>query len=163
VPVSERIGYWTPVKDLTADDYKKLGIKLEMACAQPTGEMIYAEPGYSISERQCEASRPYGFDALTNWLQNAVEFGLTLNLPKGHKGTLRLFIVDSDNFQGGRKETIVVGGEPVGTFENFQRGRWVEVPVGADKTADGKLEIRMTNAHPGLANAVVSKVEWVEK
>ena len=60
---------------------------------------------------------------------------------------------------GGRKETIIVGGEPVGTFDHFHEGRWIEVPV---KTADGKLSVQVVNARDG-ANAVLSKIEWIEK
>ena len=56
----------------------------------------------------------------------------------------------------------MVGGETIGTFDHFQNGRWIEVPIDSEKTADGKLSIRIVNARDG-ANAVVSKVEWVEK
>ena len=83
------------------------------------------------------------------------QFEADLNLPKGVSGTLRLYITDPDNFQGGRKETIVVGGETVGTFENFQKGRWIDVPVSSEKTADGKLSIQVINARSG-SNAVLS-------
>ena len=90
------------------------------------------------------------------------QFEADLNLPKGVKGTLRLYIIDPDNFQGGRKETIVVGGDTVGTFENFQHGRWIDVPVSAEKTADGKLSIRVINARKG-SNAVLSDILWIEE
>lgn len=85
-----------------------------------------------------------------------------VNLPKGATGTLRLYITDPDNFQGGRKETIEVGGETVGTFENFQQGRWIDVPAGPEKTADGKLRIKVINARTG-SNAVLSDIIWIEK
>jgi len=55
-----------------------------------------------------------------------------------------------------------VSGQRVGTFEHFYDGRWIEVPVGSDKTADGKLSVEIVNARKG-ANAVLSKVEWMEK
>ena len=90
------------------------------------------------------------------------QFKVVLNLPKGAKGTLRLYIIDPDNFQGGRKETIVVGGDNVGTFENFQTGRWIDVPVSAEKTAEGKLSIQAINARSG-SNAVLSNIMWIER
>ena len=85
-----------------------------------------------------------------------------MSLPKNVAGTLRLYIIDPDNYGGGRKETIIVGGDTVGTFDHFQTGRWIEVPVSTDKTMDGKLTVRVVNARDG-ANAVLSKVEWIEK
>jgi hypothetical protein len=89
------------------------------------------------------------------------QFEADLNLPAGAKGTLRLYIIDPDNFQGGRKETIVVGGDTVGTFENFQQGRWIDVPMSAEKTASGKLSIQVINARTG-SNAVLSDIVWLE-
>ena len=90
------------------------------------------------------------------------QFEVDLNLPKGAKGTLRLYITDPDSFQGGRKETITVGGDTVGTFENFQHGCWIDVPVSAEKTADGKLSIQVANARKG-SNAVLSNIIWLEQ
>ena len=90
------------------------------------------------------------------------EFEADVNLPKGATGTLRLYIIDPDNFQGGRKETIDVNGETVGTFEKFQQGRWIDVPVSSEKTADGKLSIKIMNARIG-SNAVLSDIVWIEK
>ena len=63
---------------------------------------------------------------------------------------------------GGRKETIIVGGNTVGTYDHFQNGQWVEVPVNTDMTAGGKLSVQIVNARDG-ANAVLSKIEWIEK
>jgi hypothetical protein len=83
-------------------------------------------------------------------------------LPKGSQGTLRLYITDPDNFQGGRKETIIVGGDTVGTFENFQHGRWINVPISPERTAAGTVSIKVINARSG-SNAVLSDIVWLEK
>jgi hypothetical protein len=90
------------------------------------------------------------------------ELGFELTLPKKAKGILRLYIIDPDGSGDGRKETIIVGGETVGTFEHFQEGRWVEVPVVPDKTTEGTLSVQIVNALQRV-NAVLSKVEWLEK
>jgi hypothetical protein len=93
--------------------------------------------------------------------QNPKEIGFSLELPKKAKGILRLYIIDPDNYQGGRKETIIVGGKTVATFDHFQEGRWIEVPADGKKTGEGNLSVQIVNARAG-ANAVLSKVEWVE-
>jgi len=74
---------------------------------------------------------------------------------------VRLYIIDPDNFEGGRKENVFVAGDSLGLAEKFTAGRWLEHRVGADKTAEGKVLIRADNARRG-ANAVISIVEWVE-
>lgn len=86
---------------------------------------------------------------------------IPLSLPKESKGLLHLYVSDPDNYQGGRKETVVVGDQMVGTFDHFQNGRWIAARVSSDAIADGKLNVRITNARAG-ANAVLSKIEWVE-
>jgi hypothetical protein len=146
----------------SADDFKAHGGKLLVCCGFPDGETLCDEPGYSISWIG-ESQQWSGWDGQVFYCrQNSQEFGVQLDLPKGAKGILRLYIIDPDNFQGGRKETIVVGGGTVGTFEHFHDGHWIEVPVTSDKTADGKLDVKIVNAREG-ANAVLSKVEWLEK
>jgi len=83
-----------------------------------------------------------------------------LTVPKEAEGTLRLFIIDPDNFEGGRKQEIFLGDKSIGTFDKFQEGRWVEAKVTGDMTADGKLMVKAVN-RAGKSNAVISKIEWV--
>ena len=52
-------------------------------------------------------------------------------------------------------------GQTLGTFTNFQAGRWIEVPVNAAQTANGNVVIQVINARTG-ANAVLSMVEWLD-
>ena len=75
---------------------------------------------------------------------------------------MRLFVTDSDNFLGGRKQEVFVAGKSLGVIENFQEGRWLEQPLTKQDTATGKILIRAKNLKDG-ANAVISKIEWVEK
>jgi hypothetical protein len=146
----------------TMDDFKAHGGKLYLCCGFPGGEMIYGEPGYSVSWTG-NSEQWSGWDSDTYYCrQYSKELGFQLALPKGDKGVLHLYIIDPDNYQGGRKETVIVGGKTAGTYDHFQEGRWVEVPVSSDETADGKLNVRIVNARDG-ANAVVSKIEWTEE
>jgi hypothetical protein len=145
----------------TAAEYQARGVRLAMLCGLPGGEMAFAAPGYSISDRQGQSWNDWSGE-VSYCLEDNKEIALTLNLPAGSHGTLRLYLIDPDNFKGGRKETIVVGGAQVGTVEHFQQGRWVEVPVGPERTADGKLRIEVLNGN-AAGNAVLSKVEWMEK
>jgi hypothetical protein len=151
------LGYSSP------EDFQAAGGKLLVGCGLSTAETVYHEPGYSI------AFDPTNVQQWVIWpgdvfycRMNRHQFGADLTLPKGVSGTLRLYIIDPDDYEGGRKETIIVGGDNVGTFDNFQKGRWIDVPVGAEKTADGKLRIKVINARIG-SNAVLSDIVWIEK
>lgn len=75
--------------------------------------------------------------------------------PKGVSGTLRMFIIDPDNFGGGRKQSITVAGRLIGEYEGFQSGRWIEVPIAASDTSTGRIPVVMKNLKP-RSNAVVS-------
>ncbi|MDM8004652.1 MAG: hypothetical protein QUV05_00660 [Phycisphaerae bacterium] len=87
---------------------------------------------------------------------------IELTVPKKAEGTLRLFIIDPDNFDGGRKQEVFIGDKSMGTFDKFQEGRWVEARVTGDMTTEGKLMIKATN-RAGKGNAVISIIEWVAK
>jgi len=144
----------------SASDYQKRGVKLAVFCGRPGGETIYHEQGYAISM----AKNPL-WDGWTGDVyycrQDPKDLALELTVPKGVAGAVRMFIIDSDNFMGGRRETLLVGGKPAGTFENFQNGRWVEVAVTPEQTSDGKLSVHALNGRDD-ANAVISKLEWLE-
>ena len=155
--------FWpTGLPYLSATDFQNAGGKLLISCGVSGGETVFHAPGYSIT-MDPHTLEWTGWDGDVFYCRAAGDkFELNLNVPQGAKGTLRLYIIDPDNFDGGRKETIVVGGDTVGTFENFQQGRWIEVPVSADKTADGKLSIQVINARDG-SNAVLSNIIWLEQ
>ena len=50
----------------------------------------------------------------------------------------------------------------MGTVENFGEGKWLEHPVSASQTADGKVLVRAVNALK-VSNAVISIIESVQK
>jgi Protein of unknown function (DUF2961) len=161
-PAPEKLFWPEKMPMPSADELKARGVKLAMFCGLPGNEIIYHEPGYSVSKPR-QGFRWNGWAGKVFYCRaDPNKFELKLNLPKQSKGILRLYIIDPDNYLGGRKETIVVGGQTVGTFDNFQNGRWIEVPVGPEETAGGKLSIQVVNARDG-SNAVLSKIEWVEK
>jgi hypothetical protein len=145
----------------TADELKARGVKLYMLCGRPEKEVIFAESGFGAANKQ-----GYGWAGWTPPVYHCRadnnEVQIELTVPKGTTGTLRLFITDPDNFEGGRKEELFVGDKSLGTFEKFQEGRWVEAKVSESMTSDGKLLTRAANrAQKG--NAVISIIEWVGK
>jgi hypothetical protein len=155
--------FWPEKKDNlpSAADMKSRGVKLEMLCGRSDKEVVFAAPGYNAESRQ-------GF-AWTDWPGDVYharadehEARLQLNVPKAAAGTVRVYIIDPDNFGGGRKEKLVVAGQTLGSFENFQAGRWIECPISAEQSANGKVDVSALNVNPE-ANAVISLVEWVEK
>jgi hypothetical protein len=143
-------------------DFEAAGGKLLVGCGLSSAETLYNAPGYSITIDPKIQQWVIWPDPFFYGRMAPRQFEADLNMPKGVSGTLRLYITDPDNYQGGRKETIVVGGDTVGTFENFQQGRWIDVSVSSDKTADGKLPIKIINAREG-SNVVLSDIMWIEK
>jgi hypothetical protein len=144
-------------------DFQAAGGKLLVGCGLNSAETVYHDPDYSITWDPTNVQQWVIWPGDTFYCRMALrQFAVDLNVPKGAKGTLRLYIIDPDNHEGGRKETIVVGGETVGTYENFQAGRWIDVPVSAEKTADGKLSIQVINARR-ISNVVLSNIVWLER
>ena len=90
---------------------------------------------------------------------DSLEFDLTC--PKGSAGTLKLFIIDGDNLAGGREESLTVAGRLIGSYKDFQSGKWIEVPISASDTASGRISVVTKNLKPG-GNAVVSVVRFVK-
>lgn len=146
----------------SAAEYQQRGVKLAVFCGRPNGETIYHEAGYSIAPEPKSGMWDGWSGEVYFCREDLKDLDLELTVPRGAAGVLRSYIIDPDNFNGGRKETLVVGGKTAGTFSNFQNGRWIEIPVNSAQTADGKLSIHVLNARDG-ANAVLSKLEWVEK
>jgi hypothetical protein len=147
------------------ESLKQRGVKLLMMCGRPDQEVIFAEQGYASQVKRGNAWSGwplpvYHCRSSSMELNDAVE--IELSTPVGVEGTLRLYAIDPDNFQGGRKESISVAGKSLGTIDRFQKGRWLEKPITREETAQGKVLIRVVNAHEG-ANAVLSTIEWVEK
>ncbi|HVM47832.1 MAG TPA: glycoside hydrolase family 172 protein [Candidatus Acidoferrum sp.] len=161
-PEARRLFWPAGLPYSSSADFEAQGGKLLVACGLSSAETVCHQPGYSITlAPKIQQWVIWPGDVFYCRMAQR-QFEADLNLPKGATGTLRLYIIDPDNFQGGRKETIVVGGENIGTFENFQKGRWIDVPVSAQKTAEGKLSIQVINARTG-SNAVLSNILWIEK
>ncbi|HVM49448.1 MAG TPA: glycoside hydrolase family 172 protein [Candidatus Acidoferrum sp.] len=143
------------------EQLKARGVKLEMLCGRPGKEVIFAEKGYGATAKKGFTYSGWGLPVYHTRAGND-ETEIELTVPKGASGLVRVYVIDPDNFEGGRKETVSVAGEDLGTIENFQDGKWLEHKVGADKTADGKVLMKAVNARQG-SNAVISIIEWVEK
>ena len=79
--------------------------------------------------------------------------------PKESAGTLRLYIIDGDNLQGGREQSVTVAGKLIGNYKNFQSGKWIDVPLSASQAGSGRIPVVIKNLKPG-ANAVVSLVRF---
>jgi len=154
--------FWPDKETLpSADELKSRGVKLEVRCGRPGKEVTFAEPGYGAAAKS-------GF-AYSGWAPPIYyaragneETELELTVPKGAAGLVRVYVIDPDDFEGGRKQKVFVAGDDLGTIEKFQDGKWLEHPVGAGQTADGKVLIRAVNARKG-SNAVISIIEWVQK
>jgi Protein of unknown function (DUF2961) len=153
--------FWPDKETLpSTQDLKSRGVKLEMFCGRPNKEVIFAEPGYSAAAKTGFAWNGW---PLPTYFARAgdKETEIELTVPKGTAGTVRVYVIDPDNFEGGRKEQVFVAGDDLGTVANFQSGKWLEHPVTAAQTADGKVLVRAVNARTG-SNAVLSIIEWLQ-
>jgi hypothetical protein len=154
--------FWPDKEKLpTAAALRQRGVRLLMLCGRPDGEVIHAEPGFAA-----EAKSGYGWDGWSlpvyHCRADDRELRIQLTVPKSTEGTVRLYVIDPDSFQGGRKQTLTVAGRSLGVVEDFQEGRWLEQPISPQDSADGKILIQARNARQG-SNAVISIIEWVQK
>jgi hypothetical protein len=153
--------FWLHKEEVpSAEQLRERGTRLYMLCGRPEKEVIFAEPGYAA-----EVKNGYAYDGWSlpvyHCRASEEDVQVELTVPPNSAGTVRLFMTDPDNFQGGRKQEVWVGGESLGVIENFQEGRWLEHRVSEKETAEGKVLIRAKNAREG-SNAVTSIIEWVQ-
>ena len=132
-----------------------------MLCGRPGKELVFAEPGYGATAKNAFAWSGWGLPVYYARAGNE-EAALELTVPKGTAGLVRVYVIDPDNFEGGRKQRVFVAGDDLGVVEKFQDGKWLEHPVSAAQTADGKVVVRAVNTRKG-SNAVISIIEWVAK
>lgn len=154
---------WRDLEKLPTDDERHArGVKLEMRCGRPETETVFAQPGY-----RAEVHRGFSY---TGWpfpvfhtRADEEEVQIALHVPPGSAGRVRLYMIDPDHFQGGRRQEVFVGERSLGLVTDFDGGKWLEATVGPDATAAGTLTIRAVNRNPNpKSNAVLSIVEWVE-
>lgn len=152
--------FWLHKESLPdASDLEARGVQLHMRCGRPDQEVILAAPGFSAVARQ-----GYTF---TGWAPPVYhcradnrEVQIELTVPAGSTGTLRVYAIDPDGFEGGRRQQIVVEDREGATLEGFQQGRWIDTAVTAEMTADGTVLLRARNLSE-RSNAVISLIEWV--
>jgi hypothetical protein len=153
--------FWLHGENLpSAEELQKRGVRLHMRCGRPDKEVIFAEAGYAANAKQ-----GYAYDGWSlpvyHCRASEEEVQIEFTVPAGAAGVVRLYVIDPDSFEGGRKQRVTVGGKSLGVIEDFQGGRWLEDRVAEDETKEGRVLIRATNAREG-SNAVISIVEWTE-
>ncbi|HOW64820.1 MAG TPA: DUF2961 domain-containing protein [Candidatus Paceibacterota bacterium] len=164
-PASEREpapeqAFWPDSEKLpSVDELRKRGVKLHMLCGRPTNEVVFAEAGYAAA-----CVKGYAFSGWSYPIYHCRagndEARIELSVPPGISGKARIFVMDPDHFEGGRKQRVLVADNDLGLIERFGEGRWIEARLDAKQTASGKVLIRAINARTG-SNAVLSIVEWV--
>lgn len=153
--------FW-PDKEVlpSAEDLRKRGVKLHMMAGREGKEVIFAEPGFDAKAVKGYSYEGWPFPVYHTRADNQL-VQIEVTVPRNARGTLRLYAIDPDNFQGGRRETVSIDGKQLATIDRFQEGRWLEAPVGPEQTADGKVLIEAKNLNE-KSNAVISIVEWIE-
>jgi len=139
------------------------GLRLSMRCGLPPEEVVFAGEGYDATVRKGFSSAwgPKWVPPVYHCRASEDEVLIEVKVPKEATGTLRLFVIDPDNFMGGRKQEAIVAGESLGTIENFEEGRWLEYKVSQPSDADRNIPVQVINRREG-ANAVISLLEWLD-
>jgi hypothetical protein len=159
VPAPE-VAFWPDRETLpSAEELKGRGVQLLMLCGRPEKEILYAAPGFGAQAQSGYTYAGWGMPVY-HCRADDKELRMELSVPKAAKGTLRLYVIDPDSFQGSRKEEVLVAGKSLGTVEQFQEGRWLEQPISPAESAEGKILIQVRNLRQG-SNVVLSIIEWV--
>jgi len=152
--------FWPEKEELpTTEALKERGVRLYMLCGRPGREVIYAKQGFAAAAKTGYTYDGWGLPVY-HCRADDQELQIELTVPKRARGTVRLYVIDPDNFQGGRKQTVRVAGKSLGLVENFQEGRWLEQQITPNESTDGKVLIQARNVRQG-SNAVISIIEWI--
>lgn len=152
--------FWPEQEKLpSVDALRQRHVTLEMLCGRPQHEVIFAEPGYGATVRAGDAWSGW-IPPLYHCRASVHDVEIEVTVPPRTAGTLRAYLFDADDFYHGRKQTVTIAGKSPVPIENFAEGRWIEQPLTAQDTADGKVLVRVSNAREE-PNAVISIVEWV--
>lgn len=151
-------------REQLARKFRQEGITLSLRCGHPEGDVEFKEDGWDYRWKE-----GYSFYNPSLWPGEVShcwagwkKLVFDILCPRGAKGNLRFFIIDPDNFAGGRIQRISVEGREVGVFRDFQKGKWVDVEIGEKDTMDGVISVVMENLKEG-GNAVVSFVQFKGK
>jgi hypothetical protein len=159
VPAPEQ-AFWPETEALpTAEQLRARGVKLHMLCGRPTNEVVFAEPGYAARAVKGYSWNGWGLPVY-HCRAGDDQAEVELTVPAKARGTVRVYMLDPDNFAGGRAQRLNISGVET-LVDHFNEGRWVEQPLTPDQTTTGQVSVRATNARSG-SNAVFSIIEWVE-
>jgi hypothetical protein len=143
----------------TPEEMRARGVKLHMRCGRPENEVVFADAGYGAQAKSGYVFAGWPFPVF-HCRADDQDLRIELAVPKASAGTVRLYVIDPDNFQGGRKQEVSVAGKSLGIIDKFAEGRWLEAKVSPEETSDGKVMIDARNLRKE-SNAVISVVEWV--
>lgn len=154
--------FWPEKEKLPdAQELQSRGVKLEMLCGRPGKEIVFAADGYSASVKQGYAWAGWNLPVYYARAGSS-EVEIEIEVPKGATGKVRVYVIDPDSFEGGRREKVTIAGKESELLSGFEEGRWIEQPVRAAETAEGHVPVKAINERKG-SNAVISILEWVEE
>jgi len=152
--------FWPDQEKLPSTaDLKKRGVRFLMLCGRPEKEVIYTEQGFAAEAKSGHAWDGWSLPVY-HCRADDEELRIELSVPQNASGLLRLYVIDPDTFEGGRRQTVSVNGKSLGLIENFQAGRWLQQRITAQDRRDGKVLIQARNERDS-SNAVISIIEWV--
>jgi len=138
--------------------YRASGETVVINCGKLQQDVEFLEDGWDFAIKSGFQYAGWSTEINHCWAdEKTLEFDILC--PKGAQGVLKLFILDGDNMLGGRKQSVTVAGRALGEYANFQKGQWIEAPISAADTSEGRISVAMKNLVP-QANAVVSCIRF---
>jgi hypothetical protein len=153
--------FWPDKEPLpSVEELRQRHVMLRVHCGRQAGETIFAEPDFGAAIKKGYAYESWSLPVY-HCRADKDEVEVTLTVKPGTRGTARLFVIDPDHFEGGRRQRVAVNGTSLGEIADFVEGRWLGCPLDASQTAQGSVRIQAFNARSG-ANAVISIIEWIQ-
>jgi hypothetical protein len=158
-PAPEQLFWPDKIEPPKPQSLRDRGVSLHMLCGRPESEVVFAEPGFSakvVSGAAWAAWTPPVYHCRSDVKEVVIEVAV----PPKAEGTLRVYVIDPDNFMGGRRQQMHMAERDLGEIRDFQAGRWLETHITPELSESGKVLIRARNLN-SRGNATVSIVEWV--
>ena len=149
--------------DLAATEPEVLQLALALDCGRKEGEVRRMSPryGYQLTQGSLWDQWAVAPPAKSYcWFASSV-VQFELKVPPRTAGILRLVFFDGDTNM--RRQRLTVQGRDQGVFKDFFAAeKIVEVPISADDTRGGRIDVKIENVSEA-ANCVVSTVEFLER
>ena len=130
---------------------------VRLKCGLPANQQHLA-PGFGLEQQNAVDYNSWPKTAVrTHCYHRAEEMQFRLLVPPSTPGLLRLFFSEQEN--NTRRQRVTVAGREVGEVFQFKAGRWLVVPISAEASANGQLDVHLQQT--AGVNTVVSDADFL--